>query len=137
MKTQVLIGRILFSIIFIFAGFGHFSQSTIQEAAHQGVPSPDILVPLSGIISLLGGLSILFGYKARLGAWLIILFLVPVTFMMHPFWKATDPAAYMIEQIMFFKNLSLIGAAFLIAYFGSGPLSVDYPSPKIYPFKER
>jgi putative oxidoreductase len=136
MNSIPLIGRILFSIIFIFAGFKHFSHDMIQNAANQNVPLPSLLVPLSGIMSLLGGLSILLGYKARYGAWLLILFLIPVTVMMHPFWKMTDPHAAMIQQIMFFKNLAILGGAFLIAYFGSGPLSIDHKSAKIYPFKK-
>ena len=85
----------------------------------------EILVPLSGIIALLGGLSIIFGYKARLGAWLLVVFLVPVTLMMHKFWGLPDAAAANTQQIMFMKNVSMLGAALLIAHFGSGPLSVD------------
>jgi hypothetical protein len=72
-----------------------------------------------------GGVSILAGYKARYGAWLIVLFLVPVTVMMHNFWTITDPMAKSMQQIMFMKNLSMLGAAMFIAYLGSGPLSVD------------
>jgi putative oxidoreductase len=49
------------------------------------VPTASVAVPLSGIIALLGGLNILSGYKAKYGAWLIVLFVVPVTVMMHNF----------------------------------------------------
>src|SRR5205085_7119999 len=94
-------------------------------AANQGVPLATWLVPLSGIIALLGGISILIGYKARYGAWLLVLFLIPVTLMMHKFWGLADANAAKLQQIMFLKNLSMLGGAFLIAYFGSGPLSVD------------
>ena len=72
-----------------------------------------------------GGLSIVLGYKAKLGAWLIILFLVPVTLMMHNFWTIKDPMMRRMQQLMFMKNLSMLGAALLIAYFGAGPLSID------------
>ena len=70
-------------------------------------------------------MSILAGYKARYGAWLIVLFLVPVTVLMHNFWTITEPMAKSMQQIMFMKNLSMLGAAMLIAYLGSGPLSLD------------
>src|SRR6266446_2469876 len=60
----VLLGRFLFSLIFIMSAAGHFSKETIAYAAAQGVPSASITVPFSGIIALLGGLSILFGYRA-------------------------------------------------------------------------
>jgi putative oxidoreductase len=125
MKFIVLIGRILFSLIFLLTIAGHFSSQSIGYAGGQGVPAPSFLVPLSGIIAFVGALSIIFGYKARLGAWLIIIFLVPVTLFMHAFWKVTDPMAQQVDMAMFMKNLSLTGAALLITYFGAGPLSVD------------
>lgn len=125
MKFIVLIGRILFSLIFLLTIAGHFSSQSIGYAGGQGVPAPSFLVPLSGIIAFVGALSIIFGYKARLGAWLIIIFLVPVTFFMHAFWKVTDPMAQQVDMAMFMKNISLTGAALLITYFGAGPLSVD------------
>ena len=89
------------------------------------MPLASIAVPLSGIICLGGGLSIALGYRAKGGGWLIVLFLVPVTAMMHTFWAMADPNREQMQQIMFLKNLSMLGAAFLIAHFGSGPLSVD------------
>ena len=125
MKVAVLLGRVLFSLIFLFTIPGHFSPQMIGYAASQGVPAASFLVPLSGIIAFAGGLSIVFGYKARLGALLIIIFLVPVTFWMHAFWKITDPMAQQMQIAMFMKNVSMTGAALLITYFGAGPLSLD------------
>ena len=125
MKYLVLLGRLFFAAIFIMAGPMHFTKADIAYGASQGVPLASIVVPISGVIALLGGLSILVGYKARYGAWLLVLFLVPVTIMMHNFWAESDPAAKSLQQIMFMKNLSMLGAAMLIAYLGSGPLSLD------------
>jgi putative oxidoreductase len=125
MQIIVLLGRILFSAIFILSSVNHFKAATIQYAASAGVPYANILVPLSGIIALLGGLSILLGYKAKLGALLIIIFLVPVTLMIHKFWGIEDPAAAMNQMINFMKNTSMLGGALIIAYFGAGPLSFD------------
>lgn len=125
MRFVVPLGRLLFSAIFIVASFGHFSQGEIQMAAQHGVPMASLLVPLSGIVSLIGGISVLLGYKARLGAWLLVTFLVPVTLAMHAFWAVSDPTMRMMQQIMFMKNVAMIGGALLIAYFGAGPVSVD------------
>ena len=119
-----LLGRILYSAIFIMSGPNHFKAETIGYAAAQGVPLATIAVPLSGIIALLGGLSIALGYRAKLGAWLIVLFLVPVTLMLHRFWGLSDPQATGLQLAMFMKNLSLLGAALIIARLGSGPLSL-------------
>ncbi len=125
MKYIVLLGRILYVAIFIMSGPNHFTAGAIGYAASKGVPMASIAVPLSGIIAFLGGLSILLGYKAKYGALLIIIFLLPVTFMIHNFWTYTDPMQAQMQMANFMKNLSMLGAALMIAYFGSGPLSVD------------
>jgi putative oxidoreductase len=119
-----LAGRIFYSAIFIMSGPNHFRSELIGFAASQGVPLASILVPLSGIIAFLGGLSIALGYRARLGAWLIVLFLGPVTLMLHRFWGLPDAQAAMLQQAMFMKNMSMLGAALLISQVGSGPLSL-------------
>ena len=125
MNYLVLVGRILYALIFVMAGPGHFTANTIAFAASKGVPLASIAVPLSGIIAMVGGLSIAAGYRAKLGGWLIVLFLVPVTVMIHNFWAMTDPNMAQVNQIMFMKNVSMLGAAFLITHFGAGPLSMD------------
>jgi putative oxidoreductase len=121
----VVAGRVLFSLLFITAGLGHFSRQTIAYAASQGVPLASIAVPISGVLAVTGGLSILLGYRARLGAWLIALFLVPVTLMMHKFWTVGDPMMAQMQQIMFLKNMTMLGGALLISQFGAGPVSLD------------
>ena len=103
----------------------HFASQTIAYAAAQGVPLPSIAVPFAGILAILGGLSILLGYYARIGAGLIALFLVGVTPMMHNFWAVTDSMARQMQMIMFMKNLSMLGGALLISQFGAGPWSLD------------
>ena|SRR5205814_868270 len=125
MNYLVLLGRILYSLIFLESILSNFSASSIGKAADKGVPMANILVPAAGIVAFVGGLSIVLGYKAKLGAWLIILFLVPVTLMMHNFWTITDPVMRRTQRVMFMKNLSMVGAALMIAYFGAGPLSID------------
>jgi putative oxidoreductase len=125
MRYTVLFGRILFSLIFVIASAGHFSKQMVAFAAAEGVPLASLAVPLSGVIALLGGLSVALGYKAKWGALLLVLFLAPVTVMMHNFWAVQDPMMAMMQQAMFMKNLSMLGGALLISYFGAGPLSLD------------
>jgi putative oxidoreductase len=125
MRYAVLAGRLLFSVIFIISAAGHFYPETIEYAARQGVPMAGLLVPLSGTLALMGGLSVLVGLQTRLGASLLVLFLIPVTFEMHRFWIAPDATTFLIEKAMFMKNLSMLGGALIISYFGAGPLSLD------------
>jgi putative oxidoreductase len=125
MKYVPLLGRILFSVIFISSGLKHFSSGTIQYGAAAGVPAASFFVPVAGIIAIAGALSILLGYKAKWGAWLLVIFLFPVSFMMHAYWNIQDPMQHQIQHIMFLKNMSMLGGALILTYFGSGPISLD------------
>jgi putative oxidoreductase len=121
----VVLGRFFFVLIFLMIVPNHFSNQTIAFAASQGVPLASIAVPLSGVLSGAGGLSILLGYRAKLGAWLLVVFLVPVTLMMHRFWAVQDPMMAQIQMILFMKNVAMLGGALLISQFGAGPFSLD------------
>jgi putative oxidoreductase len=125
MAYLALIGRILFSSFFLISGISHFTKADILHAANHGLPMASILSPLAGLIIFIAGLSILLGFKARWGALLLILFLIPATVIMHKFWKISDPTEASLQQGEFLKNIAMMGGAFLIAYFGSGPFSLD------------
>ena len=124
-NAVVLLGRLFFAAIFLTARPSHFAKQTIAYAAGQGVPLASIAVPLSGAIALAGGLSILLGYRAKVGAWLIALFLLLVTPAMHKFWGIADPMTAQVQMVMFPKNVSMLGGALLITQFGAGPWSLD------------
>jgi putative oxidoreductase len=129
-RYLVPLGRLLFVAIFLISSVGDFAPATIAYAARQGVPWANVLVPAAGVLSLIGGLSVLFGVRARVGALLLALFLVPVTLTMHRFWAIPDPMTAQLQLIMFLKNTSLLGAALLIMYFGAGPFSFDESSAR-------
>ncbi len=122
MGSEPGLGRFLFVLIFLMSAPMHFFSQTIGYAASQGV---SLAVPLSGVIALAGGLSILLGYRARIGAWLIVLFLAAVTPMLHRFWAVSDPMTHQMQFIMFMKNLSMLGGALLITQLGPGRWSLD------------
>jgi putative oxidoreductase len=90
-----------------------------------GLPLAGFFVPASGVLALVGALSVAVGYKARWGAWALIAFLLPVTFVMHAFWTVHDPALAHVQQAMFAKNISMLGAALLLTQFGAGSVSFD------------
>ena len=120
-----LLGRLLFALIFLMSAPMHFTGQTIAYAASQGVPLASIAVPLSGVIALAGGVSILLGYRAKFGAWLQVLFLAAVTPMLHRFWAVSDPMMHQMQFVMFLKNLSMMGGALFISQSGAGPWSLD------------
>ena len=124
-RYLVPIGRLLFAAIFLMSVPMHFTQATYDHAAEHGLPLANVLVPLSGVLELIGALSLLLGYHARFGALLLALFLVPVTLVMHKFWGIADPMQAQMQQIHFLKNVAMLGATFLMMYFGAGPASLD------------
>ncbi|HEY1677214.1 MAG TPA: DoxX family protein [Candidatus Sulfotelmatobacter sp.] len=121
----VFLGRLFFAVLFVLAGLNHFKSATIAYAASQGAPLASIAVPFSGVLALAGGLSVLIGYRAKVGALLIALFLIGVTPVMHAFWNVSDPIMHQMQWVMFMKNLSMLGGALLISQFGAGPWSLD------------
>lgn len=87
--------------------------------------TPSVAVALTGLMLLAGGLSVVLGVWPVIGLVLLILFLVPVAFIMHNFWAVEDPMQRQAEQVNFMKNLALAGAALALMYGASGwPLSI-------------
>lgn len=87
MEILFLVGRIVLGVYYLFNAFNHFRNLEMMTgyAASKGVPSPKLAVVATGVLLLLGGLSILLGYQPTIGVLLIVIFLVPVAFMMHNF----------------------------------------------------
>jgi putative oxidoreductase len=124
MAYLFLLGRIIYGGFFIKAGINHFRSLAMLSGyvGMKGVPAPKVAVILSGSLIIVGGLSVLSGICTTIGLGCIILFLVPVTLMMHTFWLDTDPMMRLNNQINFEKNLALAGAALML-------LSVAHPWP--------
>ncbi|MDQ7052081.1 MAG: DoxX family protein [candidate division KSB1 bacterium] len=127
MEWLVLIGRILYSMIFILFGLNHFTKldAMAQYAASNGVPVPTVATLITGLMLVLGGLSVLLGYKSKIGSLLLVIFLVPTAFLMHKFWGLNDPMMASNQMAHFMKNLALAGSALLIYHFGTGPKSLE------------
>ncbi|MET8429167.1 DoxX family protein [Nocardia sp. NPDC004860] len=134
MDVLVLIGRILFALLFLGSGFGHVAQrkTMVQYAQFKGVPMAELAVPASGVLLLAGGLSVLLGVWADLGTLLLLVFLVPTALLMHPFWKETDAEAKQTEMVHFNKDIALAGAALMLfAFFAhtGGDLGLTLTGP--------
>lgn len=116
MFTIVMIGRVILGAYFLYNAYGHFSglKGMTGYAKSKKVPFPKLSVIVTGVMLLVGGLSILSGFFATLGMMILVLFLVPTTIMMHNFWKETDPSARMNQKIAFGKNFAIIGALLII-----------------------
>ncbi len=110
------LGRILFGGYFIYNGIRHFRhiKQMAAYAGSKGVPMPTAAVWVNGALLLIGGLTVLIQEWVEVGLIALIAFFVPVTLVMHAFWKIHDPAARMGENINFGKNVALLGAVLLL-----------------------
>lgn len=116
-----LVGRVLLAAIFVVSGFlkiGGFA-GVAGAIASKGLPLPEAGAVLTIVLELVGGLMIVVGWKTRWAALALAVFLVPVTFLFHPFWSA--PA----EFNAFWKNIAILGGMLVLWAHGPGRLSVD------------
>jgi putative oxidoreductase len=116
MEYLFLLGRILYGGYFLKAGINHFQSLAMLSgyAGMKGVPLPKVAVMFSGTLIIVGGLSVLLGAYPTIGLGCIVLFLVPVSLMMHTFWSDTDPMMKLNNQINFEKNIALAAAALML-----------------------
>ena len=117
-----LSARLLFTQLFFLSGVTHFTNVAGYVALmHDSIPFREFLVLLSGVVELAGAGMILFNWRTRLGGWLIVLFLVPVTITVHGYEMlyAEGEAMRAIQQASFLKGFALIGAALLITQLGA------------------
>src|ERR1700674_373815 len=122
-----VMGRVLLCTIFFMAAVGnkipHFSEvAKVMDSV--GVPVPQLLLVGAIVFLIVGSLSVIVGYHARIGAALLVTFLVLASYYFHPFWNL-DGQAQQEQMIHFMKNLSMMGAMLFLVANGSGPMSVD------------
>lgn len=115
MESAFVAGRLIVGSYFLYSAFNHFTQVGMMSsyvAAH-GVPAAPVAVVGSGILLAIAGLSFLLGWHPKIGVAALVLFFVPVTFIMHAFWKAPDAQARMNDMTHFLKNLALLGSSLM------------------------
>jgi putative oxidoreductase len=110
------LGRLLFGGFFLYNAYNHFTsvQNMTAYAQSKGVPSPKGAVIVSGIVLVIGGFCVLFDVYLTVGLIALVVFLLPVTVMVHAFWKIHDPMARLGERVQFGKNLALLGAVLIM-----------------------
>ena len=116
MTALFLLGRTLLGGYFLYSGVNHFLNTGFmaQYAAGKGVPLPELAVLGTGVLLLIGGISILLGMLPMVGIGAIAIFLIGVSPMMHDFWNITDPQQRMSEMVNFTKNLALLGGTLML-----------------------
>ena len=122
-----LVGRVLIAVLFILSGYGKIGgfDGTVQALAGKGLPLPQVAAAIAVAIELGGGLLLAVGWKTRwVAAIAIMLFTIAASFLFHDFWNMAD-AARRTNEIMFMKNIAIIGGLLMVVAFGPGRYSVD------------
>jgi len=112
-----LLGRIIFGFTIAFFGLNHFMNIEQMKgyAEFKGVPAPKLAVIGTGLLLVIGGLSIASGIYPLVGIIALVVFFAGVTPIMHDFWNA-DAESKQNEMIQFLKNLALLGATLMFAF---------------------
>ena len=121
-----LVGRVLLALIFITSGFGKIAgfAGTAGYIASKGLPMASVVAALTIVIELGGGLAILFGFFTRYAALVLAVFTVLAGIIFHNYW-AVPADQVMMQQINFWKNISIAGGFLVLAAFGAGAFSLD------------
>ena len=121
-----LIGRILLSQIFLMSGIHKITawDQTAASMTKEGMVAVPILLVGATVFEIAGGLSVLLGWRAKLGAFALIVFLIPTTLIFHDFWTYEGQQQQM-QMAHFMKNLAIMGGLLVVLGYGAGCCSVD------------
>jgi len=123
--VSALVARVLLAAIFILGGWGKIAgfEGTVGYIASKGMPFPPLMAAGAIAVELVGGLLLLFGYRARWAAMAIFLFLIPTTLIFHAFW-AVPAEQVMTQRNDFFKNAAIMGGMLMVWAFGPGRFAI-------------
>lgn len=121
-----LVSRLLFAVMFLPAGIGKITgfSGTVGYIASVGLPMPAAAAAAAIAVEVLGSLALIFGVGTRFAALVLAFFTLVASFFFHAYWAA--PAdQQMVVQLLFFKNIAIVGGLLALTAFGAGAWSVD------------
>ena len=121
-----LAGRLLLALLFLPAGFSKIAgfAGTVGYIASKGMPLPELGAVLAIVVEVGAGLALLGGFGTRWAALVLAGFTLVATFIFHNFWGVPADQV-MVQQLMFFKNMAVVGGLLTVAAWGAGTWSVD------------
>jgi|UniRef100_UPI0035AE97B4 putative oxidoreductase len=121
-----LAGRLLIAALFLPAGIGKITgfAGTVGYIGSVGLPLPAVGAVLAIAVEVLGALALIVGYQTRFAALVLALFTLAASFFFHAYWSVPAEQAFM-QQLLFFKNIAVVGGLFVLAAYGAGAWSLD------------
>lgn len=121
-----LVGRLLLALLFLPAGISKIAgfAGTAGYIASKGLPAPELGVVVAIVMEVGGSLALIAGFKTRIAALALAAFTLVATFVFHNFWGVAADQA-MVQQLMFYKNIAVVGGLLVLAAYGAGAWSVD------------
>lgn len=121
-----LIGRLLLALLFLPAGISKIGgfAGTVGYIASKGLPLPELGAVIAILVEVVGGLALIAGFGTRVAALVLALFTLAATVIFHNYWGVPADQAF-VQQLMFFKNIAVVGGLLTLAAWGPGPLSLD------------
>lgn len=121
-----LIGRILIAALFLPTGIGKITgfEGTVGYIASAGLPLPALGAVIAILVEVLGSVALIVGFQTRIAALVLALFTLAANVCFHPFWAVAPEQAF-VTQLLFFKNIAVIGGLLILAATGAGACSVD------------
>lgn len=125
-NSLALLGRLLLALLFLPAGIGKITgfAGTVGYIASVGLPLPAAGAVLAIIVEVLGGVALIIGYRTRLAAIVLAAFTLVASFFFHAYWSAPAEQQF-VSQLLFFKNIAVVGGLLSLAAWGAGAWSVD------------
>jgi putative oxidoreductase len=125
-STLNLIGRLLIVALFLPAGLGKIAgfEGTLGYFASLGIPAPVFALVITIVIEVLGSIALIVGFQTRVVAIIMAIFTLVAAVSGHAFWAAPADAAF-IAQLLFFKNIAVMGGLLILASAGAGSFSID------------
>ena len=121
-----LMGRLLLAALFLPAGLSKLSgfEGTVDYIGSVGLPLPTVAAGAALALEILGSVALIVGFQTRIVAAMLAVFTFVASIFFHAFWAATPEQAF-VQQLLFFKNIGVIGGLLVLASLGAGAWSID------------
>lgn len=125
-STLSLVGRLLFAVLFLPAGIGKLTgfAGTVGYIGSVGLPLPAVGAALALVVEIAGSLALIVGFQTRIAALVLAAFTLVASFFFHAYWSAPAEQAFVV-QLLFFKNIAVVGGLLVLAANGAGGFSLD------------